>query len=50
MITIDQPGLENRPEILKSVSKNFGLDFGVYARVLSRGSVSIGDKVKLVST
>ena len=50
MITIDQPGLECRPEILKSVSQNFGLDFGVYARVLSTGSVSIGDRAKLVST
>jgi uncharacterized protein YcbX len=31
MITMGQPGVENRPEILKLVSKNFGLNFGVYA-------------------
>lgn len=48
MVTIDQPDLENRPEILKSISKNFGRNFGVYARVLSTGSVSVGDRVELV--
>ena len=48
MITIDQPGLENRPEILKTVSQDFGLDFGVYAKVLSVGSISVGDKVEVV--
>ena len=48
MITIDQPGLESRPEILKAVSQDFGLDFGVYAKVLSVGSVSVGDRVELV--
>ena len=49
MITIDQADLDSRPEILKSVSKNFDLDFGVYARVLSTGSVSVGDRVEVVS-
>ncbi|MEH6445043.1 MAG: MOSC domain-containing protein [Oceanospirillaceae bacterium] len=48
MITIDQPGIDNRPEILKSVSKSFGLDFGVYAKVISTGSISIGDTVEFV--
>lgn len=48
MITISQLGVENRPEILKSVSKNFGLDFGIYARVISTGSISIGNKVEFV--
>lgn len=48
MITIDQPGLKSRPEILKAVSQDFGLDFGVYAKVLSVGSVSVGDSVDVV--
>ncbi len=48
MITIDQPGLESRPEILKMVSQNFGLNFGVYARVISIGSVSVGDRVEII--
>ena len=48
MITIDQPGLESRPEILKMVSQNFGLNFGVYARVISIGSVSVGDTVEII--
>ena len=49
MITIDQPALESRPEILKSVSRHFGLDFGVYAKVLSTGTLSVGEKVEIVS-
>tara|TARA_B110001469_G_C9603879_1_gene300106 strand:+ start:596 stop:1291 length:696 start_codon:yes stop_codon:yes gene_type:complete len=48
MITIDRPGLESRPEILKMVSQNFGLNFGVYARVISIGSVSVGDTVEII--
>ena len=47
MIMIDQPGLEKRPDILKVVSQNFGLFFGVYAKVLSAGSVSVGDSVEI---
>ena len=49
MITIDQPGLESRPEILRSVSQHFGLYFGVYAKVLSTGVLSVGEKVEIVS-
>ena len=48
MITIAQPSLENRPEILKSVSQQFDLDFGVYAKVLSTGTVSVGGQVEIV--
>ncbi|GHA16354.1 molybdenum cofactor sulfurase [Arenicella chitinivorans] len=48
MITLGQPGLERSPEILKAISKDFGLDFGVYAKVISIGSVSIGDNVEVV--
>ena len=46
MVTLAQLGIEKRPEILKSVSKNFGLDFGVYARVLSTGTISVGDRIE----
>lgn len=49
MITIDQPDLDNRPEILKSVSQKFGLDFGIYAKVVSTGAVSVGEQVEFVS-
>ncbi len=48
MITIEQPGFENRPDILKVVSQGFGLGFGVYAKVISTGSVSVGDKVEFI--
>ena len=48
MITLDQQNLKSRPEILKTVSNHFGLDFGVYARVISTGSISIGDNVELI--
>lgn len=49
MITIEQPGLESRPEILKSISQHFDLDFGVYAKVLNAGGLSVGEKVEFVS-
>lgn len=49
MITIEQPGLDSRPEILKSVSQEFGLNFGVYAKVVSIGTVSVGEQVVIVS-
>jgi uncharacterized protein YcbX len=46
MITVEQQCLESRPEILKSVAANFNLDFGVYARVLSPGTISMGNKAE----
>lgn len=48
MITIDQLDLEYSPEILKTVSQDFGLDFGVYAKVLSVGSISVGDRAEVI--
>lgn len=47
MITLEQADMENRPQILKSVSKNFGLNFGVYARVITGGSLSAGGAVEI---
>jgi len=49
MISLKQLNIEKSPEILKSVSKNFGLYFGVYARVISTGSISIGDHVEFLA-
>ncbi len=45
MVTIEQPELENRPDILKTISQDFGLQFGVYAKVISPGTTSVGDCV-----
>ena len=47
MITLEQGEIEHRPEILKSVSKRFDLNFGVYARVLTGGPISVGDSVEI---
>lgn len=49
MIAMGQPGLDNRPEILKLISKQFSLDFGVYAAVVSTGTLSAGERVEIVS-
>lgn len=48
MITMAQPNLEKQPKILKSVSQQFGLYFGVYAKVLSTGRLSIGMPVEII--
>jgi uncharacterized protein YcbX len=48
MITIDQLDLESRAEILKVVSKSINLDFGVYAKVVSTGSVFVGSLVEVL--
>ena len=47
MITLAQPGLDHRPDLLNVVSRHFGLHFGVYASVVSSGTLSIGDKVEM---
>jgi uncharacterized protein YcbX len=49
MITLDQPALEMRPEMLKTLAETFALDFGSYAAVLSTGSISIGDTVEFIA-
>ena len=48
MVTLVQPDLENRPEILKAISKYYDLNFGVYARIVSKGDISVGDRVQHV--
>ena len=47
MITLAQPGLDLRPDLLNVISQKFGLHFGVYASVVSPGTLSIGDKVEV---
>lgn len=47
MITLAQSELENAPGILKTVSNNFDMHFGVYARVKAAGNVLAGDKVEI---
>lgn len=49
MITLAQPGIDNKPKLLNVVSKRFGLDFGVYAKVISTGTISVGEHVEIVS-
>lgn len=47
MITIDPETLESDPTLLKTVNKELGLNFGVYASVVQTGEVNVGDKVYL---
>lgn len=47
MITLEQQALSNAPAILKTISKEFALNFGVYARVKHVGSIGINDKVRI---
>ena len=45
MITLEQENLESEPEILRTVSKHYDLNFGVYASVVKTGKISLKDKV-----
>jgi len=47
MVTMSQGQLESRPDILKKVSQDFDSNFGVYAKVLSTGSISVSDNVDI---
>ncbi|MEM8504474.1 MAG: MOSC domain-containing protein [Cyanobacteria bacterium P01_D01_bin.1] len=49
MIMLEQSGIENQPKLLKTVSKKYDLQFGVYASVSSPGTISVGNKVELFS-
>jgi uncharacterized protein YcbX len=50
MITLEQSDLDASPEIVKWVSKNYGLHFGVYASVIKTGTISLGDSITVIST
>lgn len=45
MVTAKQDTLPKDPQILKIISRSFGLNFGVYASVLRPGTVKIGQVV-----
>jgi uncharacterized protein YcbX len=47
MTTLPQSDLPNDPKILRCVAQAAGLNFGVYAQVLTPGAVAIGDRVSL---
>jgi uncharacterized protein YcbX len=50
MVTRAQPGLERDLEIYKSLARNHGGNFGVWATVHTPGSVRVGDPVRIPST
>lgn len=45
MVTIHPDNLERDPTLLKSISENMNLTFGMYASVVSEGMVQVGDIV-----
>lgn len=49
MIDLEQKELRYSPKILKEVSDSFGLSFGVYASVLSPGTVNLGCGVEIAN-
>nr|WP_298821301.1 MOSC domain-containing protein [uncultured Roseibium sp.] len=46
MVTAEQEDLEFDPRILKSIVRDFDVDFGIYAKVLKAGTVSCGQSVE----
>lgn len=48
MVTMKQGDIQNKPEIIKHISQELDLHFGVYAKVLSAGDIRVGDKVEVV--
>lgn len=49
MITLEQIGLRRSPEILKNLVQKGNLLLGTYAKVLSAGTIRVGDRVELLS-
>ena len=47
MSTLPQSGLPNDPKILRCEAQEAGLNFGVYAQVLTPGTVGVGGRVDL---
>jgi uncharacterized protein YcbX len=43
MPTMAQPGLEKDVDVLRSLARGRDLRLGVYARVITRGNISVGD-------
>lgn len=48
MTTVDQPGLIAEPQVLRTLAAARGAYFGRYARVVGRGTVSVGDEIRFL--
>lgn len=48
MVTLPQADLPHDRTILRSLAKNFGMELGVYLRIVTPGSVREGDEVRLL--
>lgn len=46
MITIDPDNAAKDPTILRTVSQKFGNKIGVYAHILARGELRVGDEIR----
>ena len=49
MVTLEQGDLNYKPEILKEIYSEYGLDFGIYACVISPGTITLNSVVTLES-
>jgi len=47
MVTLSQEDLTFDPRVLRAIAQDFDVDFGVYAKVLRPGTLSVGDSVHL---
>jgi uncharacterized protein len=48
MTTLEQPGLEKDPSVLRTIVRDAGQNVGVYASVADPGAIKVGDPVELV--
>jgi uncharacterized protein len=48
MTTFAQAELQREPYLLKYISEAYGLHFGVYAKVIQGGEVSLYDTVEMI--
>ncbi|GIL38301.1 MOSC domain-containing protein [Roseiterribacter gracilis] len=48
MITLDPDTAEKDPTVLRTVSQKLGNQIGVYAHILTRGELRIGDEIRAV--
>lgn len=48
MIAVDPDTASRDPTLVKTVVQNFGNEIGVYAAIEARGTISVGDTVRLV--
>jgi hypothetical protein len=48
MVTLPQAGLSKDPSVLRTIVRDAGQTFGLYAAVAASGPVAVGDPVVLV--